>query len=189
MEAALASMSLEGSDEALALSARAGDRSAYAALVDRHREVVFSYACARLRNRDDAEDLTQEAFLRAYRSLEQYGGRGCWAAWLMRIVRNACTDADRKRRVRATEPVDDDWLDDAPTPELQALEEDGRRQLVRAVNSLPEQYRVPLVMHYWSRLTYRQIGLALGLRESTVVGRVAVALRRLRRKLPKEDRR
>jgi RNA polymerase sigma-70 factor (ECF subfamily) len=173
----------EVTDEALVAAARAGDRSAYSALVERYRDLVFAYACARLRDRDEAEDVAQEAFVRAYVALDRFRMAGCWSAWLMRIVRNLCTDAHRKRLGRATEPADDDWLDDAPTPEMVALAGERRRELRRAVAELPEMYRLPLLMHYGSGRTYREIAVALGLPESTIVGRMAGALRHLRRRM------
>jgi RNA polymerase sigma-70 factor (ECF subfamily) len=186
LEYTLAAMPLEASDEAMATLARGGDAEAYAALVGRYRDVAYAYALTRLRSRDDAEDVAQEAFIRAYGSLGQYRGGGSWGAWLMRIVRNLCTDAERRRRVRRAEPIPEEWLDARPGPEGATLAQDERARLLAAVEGLPEQFRLPLVLHYWARLTYRQVALALGIRESTAIGRVAVALRRLRKTFKQE---
>jgi RNA polymerase sigma-70 factor, ECF subfamily len=188
MEWMLGPVSVERTDEALAQAAREGCRDSYAVLAHRYRALAYAYAVARLRSREDAEDLIQDAFVAAYRRLDQFRGRGCWGAWLMRIVRNLCTDAERRRRSRASEPMDEEWLDDAPGPDAQVLDSDTKVRVIRAVRQLPEQFRVPLVLHYWARLTYREVALALGLRESTAIGRVAVALRRLRRELAREEK-
>src|SRR5262249_20233862 len=132
-------------DEALVAAARAGDCAAYSALVERYRDLAYAYAFARLRDRDEAEDVAQEAFVRAYVALDRFRMTGCWSAWLMRIVRNLCTDVLRKRRGRIGEPVEEDWLDDSPTPEMLALAGERRRELRRAVAELPEKYRLPLL--------------------------------------------
>jgi RNA polymerase sigma-70 factor (ECF subfamily) len=145
--------------------------------------VAYAYAYARLRDRDEAEDVAQEAFVRAYLALARFRASGCWSAWVMRILRNLCTDTLRRRRGRCAEPMDGDWLDDRPSPEMLAVAGESRRELRAAVAELPEKYRVPVMMHYGSGRTYREIALALGLPESTIVGRMAGALRRLRRRM------
>jgi RNA polymerase sigma-70 factor, ECF subfamily len=180
---AVGQMTLEAPDEALVDAARAGDRAAFAALVTRYREVVFAYALARLRDREEAEDMTQDTFVRAFLAVGRLRGPGTWEAWLMRILRNLCHDAQRRKQVRQTEPIDDDWWTDAPSPEVLAIAGERRRELSAAVGALPEKYRVPLLMHYAAGRTYREIAAALGLPESTVVGRLAGALRRLRRQM------
>src|SRR5205085_1737373 len=90
-------------DEALVTAARAGDRAAFSLLVDRYRGLVYGYAFARMRDRDEAEDVAQEVFARAYVSLPRLRGAGAWQPWLMQILRNQCRDALRRRRVRRTE--------------------------------------------------------------------------------------
>lgn len=170
-------------DETLVAAARSGDRTAYAVLVDRYRDIAFAYAYARFHNREEAEDIAQETFVRAYLALDQFRSNACWGAWVMRILRNLCHDRLRRQRVRQTEPLNVDWQDRAKTPEIQTLENEGRRELNCAIAELPDKYRVPLVMYYATRCTYRDIALALDLPESTVTGRLAGALRLLRRRL------
>jgi RNA polymerase sigma-70 factor (ECF subfamily) len=180
---AMAQTPVKVTDEALVAAAQAGDRSAFSMLVGRYRELAFAYAFARLRDRDEAEDMAQEAFVRAYLALDRFRMTGCWSAWMMCILRNLCTDALRRQRFRQVASVDGEWLDDSPSPEAVTLLVEGRRELRAAVAQLPEKYRVPLVMHFGAGRTYREIALALGLRESTVVGRMAGALKRLRRRM------
>jgi RNA polymerase sigma-70 factor (ECF subfamily) len=179
----------EESDEALAVAARQGDRAAFAVLVARYREVACAYAYARLHHRDEAEDAAQEAFVRAYEALPRFRPAECWSAWMMRILRNLCTDLLRRRRGRATEPLAEDWADLSPTPEIEILAKARRQELIAALAALPEKYQTPLLMHYSSRRTYREIALALDLPESTIIGRMAGALRILRRRLGQESER
>ena len=169
------------SDEQLVAEARGGDDLAFARLVGRYRDVAFAYAYISLQHRDEAEDIVQEAFLRAFVSLSRLQTTRCFAAWLMQIVRNLCNDAGRRRRNYPSVPLDDSWPDGGPTPEMFLIETERAREVSKAVADLPEHLRVPLLMHHVSRRTYREIALALGIPETTVAGRIATALLRLRR--------
>lgn len=174
------------SDEALAAAARSGDHRAYRELVERYQPMAFACAMAHLRDRDLAEDVVQDAFVRAYSTLDRFRTSGCWGAWIMQIVRNACRDALRRRAVRKDTPLDPSIADMGPGPMEQLIRAEEQEQIRRAVEELPEKFRIPISMHYGSQMTYRQIALALGLKESTVVGRLAGALRMLRRRMGAE---
>src|SRR5436190_24267262 len=113
----MAQTGAEETDEALAIAACQGDRAAFAVLTARYRDVAFAYACARLHHPEEAEDAVQEAFVRAYEALPHFRTGECWGAWMMRILRNLCTDLLRRRRGRATQPLPEDWADLSPTPE------------------------------------------------------------------------
>jgi RNA polymerase sigma-70 factor, ECF subfamily len=189
IDLAVGPMTLETPSDALVAAAHAGDRAAYAALIARYRETVFAYAFARLRDREEAEDVAQETFVRAYQGLSRLRNAETWEAWLMRIARNLCNDALRRRRVRLSEPLDVDWLDGSPSPETLALAGERRRELNRAVAALPEMLRIPILMHYASGRTYQEVALALGVPHSTVVGRIARGLSLLRRHLNVEVKR
>ena len=121
--------------------------------------------------------------MRAYQSLHRFLVSACWSSWLTRIAQNVCRDALRRRRVRAAAELDANHSDGAPSPEARALMVEGSRILLDAVEKLPEKFRVPIVMRYEHERTYKEIAEALNLRESTVVGRLAGALRILRRRM------
>jgi RNA polymerase sigma-70 factor (ECF subfamily) len=167
-------------DTGLVASARAGDREAFSRLAERYRDLVFACAFAHVRHRDEAEDLAQEALARAFAALPGLRGNAAFQPWLMGILRNLCRDALRRRRVRRTEPLDAAWLEGGDSPEALVLDRQRRRDLAAAIAGLPELLRVPLVMHFVSRCTYREIALALGVPETTVVGRTSRAVRVLR---------
>jgi RNA polymerase sigma-70 factor (ECF subfamily) len=179
-------MSAEQPEEALVNAARSGDRAAFSALFARDRDLVFAFAFARLLNREDAEDVMQETFVRAYQSLGRLRGPGAWQAWLMQITRNLCNDTLRRKRLRRTEPVDPEWLDAGASPEIQLLTAERRRMLNAAVAALPEKHRVPVLMRFGAGRTRREIAVALGVPESTVIGRIARAMRLLRREMGEE---
>lgn len=184
----LDSTTVERTDEALVDAARNGDREAFSLLVGRYRDLAYAFAYARLRNREEAEDTAQEAFLRAYLHLPEFRQSDRWGAWLMRIVRNLCTDAVRRRQCRRTEELSDDWMDLSPTPEIAAMVKERKRELALAIDALPEKHQVLILMHYGSGLSYRDMALALDLPETTIVGRMAAALRILRRRYGKDGR-
>jgi RNA polymerase sigma-70 factor (ECF subfamily) len=186
--AMMVSTQAEESDEALVEAAQRGDREAFGRLVDRYRDLVHAYSYARLRNREEAEDTAQEAFLRAFQYLPDFRMADRFGGWLMRITRNLCTDVARRRRTRSTEELSDDWMDHGPTPEMAAMVKERRRELTSAINALPEKHQILILMHYGSGRSYRDMALALDLPETTIVGRMAAALRGLRRRLGKEGR-
>ncbi|MEP0766026.1 MAG: sigma-70 family RNA polymerase sigma factor [Fimbriimonadia bacterium] len=171
----------EVSDETLARAAKAGDTASFSLLVERHRDLAFAYALARLRNPEEAEDAVQEAFVRAYRALSVFDPAMRFLPYLMRILRNHCHDLLRRRSVRQSVPLTPNLRSNAPSPEENTLREERSALILEAIGALPDHQRVPLEMHYASGCTVRQIAQALGLRESTVTGRIAGALRRLRR--------
>ena len=186
--AIMVSTPAEESDESLVEAARTGDREAFGLLVERYRVLVYAFAYARLRNREEAEDTAQEAFLRAYQYLPDFRMSDRFGGWLMCITRNLCTDVARRRKCRPTEELSEDWMDHSPSPEMEAMVKERRRELTAAINSLPEKHQVLILMHYGSGRSYREMALALDLPETTIVGRMAAALRGMRRRLGKEGR-
>ncbi len=179
----------EADDELASLveAARGGDRAACAALIGRYRRVALAYATARLRDHDAAEDVAQEAFVKALSRLSTLRKPERFGAWLMQLVRHQCEDAARRRKVREVLPLDNELLTNSVTPESQALDADRVNRLTHALSRLPEHSRVPMQLFYVSGLSYKEIALALSLSETTVQGRLAQGLRLLRRRLNSED--
>lgn len=174
------------SDERLAAAARGGDRDAYAALAERYRPLAYACAFAFLRTREDAEDAVQEAMVNAYRALGRYDPRRAWGPWLMRIVRNQCRDLCRRRRIRKSVALELVSAEQGPSAEMLAIAAEDQRRLQVEVAALPERLRAPILLHYAFGLTYKETALALGIPESTVVGRIAGGLRHLRRRYVRE---
>ena len=173
----------ESDDLALAAAARDGDRSAYAVLIARYRGMAFAYALSALGNREEAEDAAQDAFVQAYSAMPRFDpDRAEWAAWFMRIVRNRCRDWLRRRKTRRPAEMPLEIVDEAPGPEAVTMADDRRRVLMQAVAALPEAQRVPLIMHYAAGRTRVEIAHALGVPESTIIGRLAGGLKTLRRR-------
>jgi RNA polymerase sigma-70 factor, ECF subfamily len=148
--------------------ARAGDLRAFESLVRDYQGDVFRFAYHLTRNRATAEDVTQEAFLRAYRALRTYRGQAKFTSWLLRIVRNCAVDAYRKTR-RETPSAPDEGLADR-TASSPAAEE--RARINDAIRRLPMPLREPFVVIEVLGFSYQQTSVILGLRVGTVKSRM-----------------
>ena len=151
--------------------ARAGDLRAFESLVRDYQADAWRFAYHLTRNRALAEDVTQEAFLRAYRALDSYRGQAKFTSWLLRIVRNCAIDAYRKTR-RET-PV-------AEHPETAADGEraastpgaDERARIHDAIRRLPDSLREPFVVIEVLGFSYQEASMILGVRIGTVKSRM-----------------
>ncbi len=139
----------------------AGDRVALAELVQRHHERVWrlAYRCAR--QREEAEDIAQDAFVRLWRAAGRYQPTARFTTWLYRIVINLCLDAKRRR---GRQPL---RLADAPAQageqQRDAMVEDEMARRVRqAIDQLPDRQRTALVLHRYQDLSHQQIAEATG---------------------------
>lgn len=167
----------------------AGDTDAFEALVTAYQKQVYNLALRTVGNEEDAADMTQEAFLRAYRSLGSFRGDSKFSVWLYRLTTNICIDFLRSRGRRPTvsltaadedeEPQELDVADDRFDP-VQSLERaELRRAVQRGLASLPEDYRRILMLRELSGLSYAEIGQMLRLEEGTVKSRLFRARKKL----------
>ena len=179
------------SDEELVARARKGDRTAFAHLVDRHRVSVFNLTLRILGNREDAEEAAQDAFVRAFRSLDRFRGDARFATWLYRIAVNvSLSSARRSRRDLSTtslsEPEDDeDGLplqipDTSANPAERFEQAEFREQVRNLVSALPPIYSAVISMYHIQSLSYDEISEALELPIGTVKARLFRARAALR---------
>ncbi|MCP4590902.1 MAG: sigma-70 family RNA polymerase sigma factor [bacterium] len=160
----------------------AGDRAALATLVVRHQRRAFALAYRTTGDLTTAEDITQEAFLRVWRSADRYQPSARFTTWLHRIVVNLCLDSFRRRRPQGGDPPD--GPDEAAVEPQALLERDERaRQVRRAVAALPERQRVALVLHRFSELPLREIAEVTDWSESAVESLLVRAYAALRKSL------
>ena len=167
----------------------AGDANAFEALVVAYQKQVYNLALRTVGNEEDAADMTQEVFLRAYRALGTFRGESKFSVWLYRLTTNICIDFLRSRGRRPTvsltaadedeEPQELDVADDRFDP-VQSLERaELRRAVQRGLASLPEDYRRILMLRELSGLSYAEIGQVLRLEEGTVKSRLFRARKKL----------
>jgi RNA polymerase sigma-70 factor (ECF subfamily) len=139
-----------------------------------HKETVFRICLGYARNYADAEDLTQESYLRAYRSLEGLANPASARDWLLAIVRNACIDHRRRDRLGRLLPfLAEKAAPGRPGPDG-AIDE-RVQALKKAVRDLPEKLRAVFVLYTYGELSYREIAGSLGIKEGTVMSRLSRA--------------
>jgi RNA polymerase sigma-70 factor (ECF subfamily) len=158
-----------------------GNHEAFAQLVETYKTPVHNIAYRMLRSTAEAEDATQEIFLRAYTKLATYDRQRKFSTWLLSIASNYCIDILRRRRATL---VDLDEVafalpSEAPGPERSALNHEQREAVVRAINQLPDTYRLITVLRYYHDLSYQEIEQITGLTEATVKTRLFRARRQL----------
>jgi RNA polymerase sigma-70 factor (ECF subfamily) len=183
------------SDAELVAQARAGRREAFAALMQRGNQRLFRIARAVVRDEGEAEDVLQEAYVRAFAGLASFRGEASIFTWLTRIVLNEAHGRLRKRRVTVelvaveaaqTEPGRVLVFPGAEDPERDAARAEVRRLLERAIDNLPESFRVVFVMRDVEGLSIEETGMALGVKPQTVKTRLHRARRQLREGLDAE---
>ena len=185
METVLAG--IDEAEKALVVRAQRGDRGAFGSLVNLHMRRAYFAALGMVGSPDDAMDLSQEAFARAFRSRESLDPERPFYAWLYTILRNLCFNflrdaSGRRRKLEAAS----DWLVDEATvrasrddPESRAVTAETRRRLMQSIESLPEREREMLVLKEFEGLRYREIADLLGIPIGTVMSRLYSARRRL----------
>jgi RNA polymerase sigma-70 factor, ECF subfamily len=154
-----------------------GDHDAFARLVDRHWERLYRWLYHLTHAPHDAEDLTQEAFLRAFHGLERFRPGTNFRAWLFRIAYNAFLKGRRAVRVRLS--LSDNWPARDQGPEEKALSREALLLLARAVGRLPTDFRVAFLLRAEEGLSFREIGEVLGITEGTARWRIFKAREKL----------
>lgn len=165
------------SDHEWAARARAGDQDAFAALVRRHQDAVYRFVLRMVGTRDEALDLTQDAFVRVWEALPQWQPEAQFRTWLFRIASNAALDALRRRRVVAFEPLDDTFevAADEPDPAQRMELKQRVAALEASLVKLSPEHREILLLREVENMSYDEIGAVLALSEGTVKSRLARA--------------
>lgn len=169
---------------ALAAAARAGDREAFGRLLEAHERGIYTLAAYAVGSLEDAADLAQTTFVKAWQALPELREPATFTAWLYRIARNAVRDYQRgaARQLRAG-PLRAAARESADSAEAEVLSAERRQAVRGAVASLPPQHREVVVLHHLNGLDVKTIGEALGIPTNTVISRLARARQTLRRKL------
>jgi RNA polymerase sigma-70 factor (ECF subfamily) len=172
--------------EAALAQARQGDGDAFRVLVEAHARRAFSLAFRLTGSEQDAEDVVQESFIRAYRRLPSFESRANFGTWLHRIVVNCAIDSIRARHPQAAE-LDADVTEvvefvpaDTPSPERLARSAEVRRHVAASMGKLTALERVAFVLRHDEGRSIDEIGRTLGIRESAAKHAVFRAVRKLR---------
>ncbi len=173
-------------DRLLAAQARSGDVSAFEELVRRYRNDVFALSYHFVRNREEAWDISQEVFIKAYRSLKWFRGDASFKTWLMRITANHCKDHFKKRRLD-TMPFEDAVKTEAsaatptPTERLEAAELGAA--IEKAVDMLPAKHRTAFILREYEGLSYQDMAKVMRCNLGTVMSRLHHARKKLQNTL------
>jgi RNA polymerase sigma factor (sigma-70 family) len=160
-----------------------GDVSAYASLVTKHKTLVFSIALKILNNREDAEEIAQDTFLKAYQSLKSFEQKSKFSTWLYRIAYNGAISKTRKKKMEAV-PIDDHIMYNYSTDEIcsnvhQLHESDQMQMIEKVMQKLSEDDNLLITLFYKSEHSIEDISYITGLSMSNV----KVKLHRLRKKI------
>ena len=168
-------------DEADVARARAGDTAAFTALVRRHQDRVFGFILRMLDARDEAMELTQDVFVKAWQALPGWRPEARFSTWLLQIARNAALDQLRRRRLIQFAPLDDgmDVADTAPGPEARYASRQRQALLENALQQIAAEHREILLLREVEGLAYGELASVLGIAEGTVKSRLARARRAL----------
>jgi RNA polymerase sigma-70 factor (ECF subfamily) len=162
-----------------------GDESRFNLLVQRHREEVYRLAFRFMRNHADADDVAQETFLRAYRSLGRFRGESSFKTWIYRIAVNTAYNYLNSPHASRRAEIEADTPDESVEAEgLRRLEEkDLSRRLKRAVDRLPDRQRQTVILKVYQELKFREIAQVMNCREGTAKANFFHGMRRLKREL------
>ena len=158
-----------------------GDPSAFRQVYDLHSNRIFALCRHMSGNAEDAADLTQEAFVDAFKGIQRFRAESSFGTWLYRIAVNRCLKAARRGRPEARSFDDDNGaIDRGPTPEEQLVRKETNRRMQSAIDHLPESLRVVFVLGTVEGLRYRQIADVLECTEDAVKMRMHRARKRVR---------
>ena len=180
---------MELSDRELVQKCQTGEMSAFEELVSRYHQKVYMVILGLLRNREDALEVAQETFFRAYRKINSFQGGSSFYTWIYRIAVNLAIDAQRRQK---RNPLDfresmDGLLESqdevARDPFADVHDKELRQNLTNAINDLTPEHKAVIVLRTIEALSYKDIGEILGCSEGTVMSRLHYARKKLQDKL------
>jgi len=183
--------SVEHDDIVLVRRCQKGDAAAFERLVIKYRSKVFSMIYGMVQNEQDAWDLAQEGFLKAWRSIHRFKGQASFYTWLYRIVTNVAIDSLRRKGFKKTAEFDDEIAASQvepgsktvpradPMPHQGLEREEIRQRIEHAINKLSPEHRAVIVMKEIEELQYNEIAEAMGCSIGTVMSRLFYARKKL----------
>lgn len=176
--------------------AKQGDMLAFEELILKHEKIVYNLAFRMMNHSEDAMDISQEVFLKAYRSLSNFDERSAFSTWLYRITHNTCIDEIRKRKGKQTYSLEEDLesedgsmqrqvADDGDTPEESLMRKEQKSEILRALDTLSEEHKVAIILRDVKGLSYEEIAEILELSLGTVKSRINRARNQLKTEILK----
>jgi len=160
-------------DIALVKKCLKGDNRAFEELIIRHKKKIYSIAYRFTSNSEDALDITQEVFIKAYNSLTQYDNKFKFSSWILKITTNYCLDFKKKKTVETVAlDLDIASRETKTSAENVFMHKENKRIIKEAINSLPDEYKILVIMYHNQNLSYDEICDALQLPMTKVKNRL-----------------
>jgi RNA polymerase sigma-70 factor (ECF subfamily) len=160
-----------------------GDTNAYAALVDRHKDFVFTLSLKMLQSREEAEEAAQDTFIKIYKSLSRFKGESKFSTWIYKITYNNCLDRLKKQKRNRPVVAINEYTEHEVTSlmnVLDAIEENERKQMMKScLDLLPAEESFLLTLYYFNENSLKEIAVIMGINENNV----KIKLYRSRKKL------
>ena len=179
-------LDLGPSDADLVRQCLRGDNNGFNLLVQKYQRQVYAFCHRMIGNAEDASDVAQDSFLKAYNALGSFRQEAQFLTWMLRIAHNACIDKSRVESKHRSDSLDDmeyELGDDSSNPERAAIRSDDERRVWEAIFRLPEKYQTSLVMFHFDGKSIKDISGSLGKPEGTIKSDLHIAREMLRRKL------
>src|SRR3989475_4232867 len=176
-------------DQALVKAAQKGGMQAFEELVARHRDKIYARAFSMMRNEEDAVDLSQEAWVKAWQRLKQFQGESSFVTWMTRIVINLCLDQLRKQKRHRAESIE--LMEEesggverqmpiiTPNPTERLERNELRQRIDKALALLSVEHRTVLILHEFEELEYKEIAKRMQCSIGTVMSRLFYARRKM----------
>ncbi len=180
-------------DAALVKKAKEGDGKAYDELILLYKDAVHGVIYRMVRNKQEAEDLTQEAFIKAYNSINSFNEEYAFSTWLFKIATNNCIDYFRKRKLKTQsmdqtirykdDEIRQEYPDTERTADKELLASEKTSLIKNAIDDLPEKYKTAIILRHTEEKSYEEIAEILDLPLGTIKARIFRAREMLKKSL------
>lgn len=175
---------MEATDFELVQSCLAGRQECFEELVARYKKLVYNIVYNFINDREEVSDISQEVFIRIYRSLDRYNPEYKFSTWAAKISTNLCLDILRKKKLDC-KPLEDyeGMASSSDTPESRCINRERSEQIKKAITDLPEKYRVPIILFHQNGLSYEEMTTVLNEPMTIIKNRLFRARHMLKDKL------
>ncbi|MGN0134200.1 MAG: sigma-70 family RNA polymerase sigma factor [Anaerotignum sp.] len=183
-------------EKELIAKAKQGDMLAFEELILRHEKIVYNVALRMMNHSEDAKDISQEVFLKAYKNMKNFDERSMFSTWLYRITTNTCIDEMRKRKGKQSYSLEEELeneegsmqrqiADEGETPEESLLREERKSELLQALDTLSEEHKAAVILRDIRGLSYEEVAEIVDLPMGTVKSRISRARNQLKNEILK----